>query len=384
MPRPNPAIVNDGFAWRLAVLYAAFFATTGWHLPFFPVWLSARGLDPAAIGIVLAAFQLARIVGTPAGTRLADRYGSLDRSVAIAGVATGGAMVLLAATSGFPAVLAAAILVSLVSAPMLPLIDAYALKGLRGRPFGPVRLWGSVAFIVANLTGGLIYNLIAPTHLIWLIFAGHCAATAAAFWLVPLPSDESTPRPTAGHSHLREPAFLAIAAAASLIQGSHAVYYGFATLDWAAKGFGGAMIGVLWALGVVAEIVLFAFAARLPAAIGPLTLITIGAAGGILRWSLSALDPPVALMLPLQLLHGASFGATFLGTMMFLSRNAPEGGRAAAQGDMSTAYSLTMAAASALAGLLYGVSGSLAYAAMAIMCGAGAGFALLARRFLRA
>ena len=63
--------------------------------------------------------------------------------------------------------------------------------------------------------------------------------------------EPAAPRPAIGHSHLRQPAFLAIAAAGSLIQASHAVYYGFATLDWSAKGFGGATIGVLWALGVV-------------------------------------------------------------------------------------------------------------------------------------
>ncbi len=89
---------------------------------------------------------------------------------------------------------------------------------------------------------------------------------------------------SAGHSHLRQPAFLAIAAAGSLIQASHAAYYGFSTLDWSAKGFDGVTIGVLWALGVAAEIVLFAFAARLPARFGPVTLILIGAAGGIVRW----------------------------------------------------------------------------------------------------
>ena len=49
MPPANPAIVNDPFARRLALVYAAFFFTTGWYLPFFPVWLAARGLDPAAI-----------------------------------------------------------------------------------------------------------------------------------------------------------------------------------------------------------------------------------------------------------------------------------------------------------------------------------------------
>jgi len=382
MAQQNPAIVNDPFAWRLALLYAAFFGTTGWHLPFFPVWLSARGLDPAAIGVALAAFQLARIVATPAGTRLADRYSSLNRAAAVAAVATVGAVALLGAARGFPLVLAGVILLSLVSAPLLPLIDAYALKGLgvRGRNFGPVRLWGSVAFIAANLAGGLMFGLIAPTSLIWLILAGHCSIAVAALMLVPLPRDEMPAhRPAAGRSHLRRPAFLAIAAAGSLIQASHAVYYGFATLDWTARGFDGVTIGVLWGLGVIGEIVLFALAARMPAAIGPVTLIVIGSAGAILRWSLAALDPPVAVMVPLQLLHGASFGMTFLGTMMFLSRNATEGGRAAAQGDIATANSLMMAAASALAGTLYGVSASLAYSTMAALAFAGMGFALLAR-----
>ena len=153
MPHANPAIVNDPFARRLAFVYAAFFGTTGWYLPFFPVWLAARGLDPAAIGVVLAAFQLVRIVATPAGTRLADRHGSLSASIAAAALATVGAMALLAFTSSFPAVLAAVILMSFVSAPIMPLIDAYALKGLglRGRAYGPVRLWGSVAFIAAMM-----------------------------------------------------------------------------------------------------------------------------------------------------------------------------------------------------------------------------------------
>ena len=386
MPHANPAIVNDPFARRLAFVYAAFFGTTGWYLPFFPVWLAARGLDPAAIGVVLAAFQLVRIVATPAGTRLADRHGSLSASIAAAELATVGAMALLAFTSGFPAILAAVILMSFVSAPIMPLIDAYALKGLglRGRAYGPVRLWGSVAFIAATCRGradlrpdradepdlaDLRRQLRHRRHG---VAAGPACTRRAG----------SAARRQPAHSHLRQPAFLAIAAAASLIQASHAVYYGFATLDWSARGFDGPLIGVLWGLGIIGEIVLFAFAARIPAAIGPVALIMIGAAGAVLRWTLAALNPPVAVMVLLQLLHGASFGATHLGTMMFLGRNAPEGARAAAQGDIATANSLMMAAASALAGLLYGLSGSLAYAAMAAMGGAGAAFALLAA-FLR-
>jgi PPP family 3-phenylpropionic acid transporter len=94
-------------------------------------------------------------------------------------------------------------------------------------------------------------------------------------------------------------------------------------------------------------------------------------------------DPAAILLFPLQLLHALSFGATHLGTMMFLSQNAPEGSRAAAQGDVSTASSLAMAGASALAGVLYGAGGSMAYAAMALLGAVGAAFALLAARLIR-
>jgi MFS transporter, PPP family, 3-phenylpropionic acid transporter len=387
MPHRNPTIVNDPFARRLALVYAAFFAVVGWHLPLFPVWLAARGLDPAAIGFVLAAMQAVRAFATPAGTRIADRHGSLRGAIVAIALASAIAMALLGSAGGFALILVAAMTLAFVSAPLLPLTDAYGLKGLaqRGVSYGPVRLWGSVAFIAANLTGGLLLDALAPGNLIWVIFAGNCALAVAAMLLVPQPRDDA-PAPAAastGHSHLRRPAFLAIAAAGSLIQASHATYYGFATLDWSAKGFDGAAIGVLWALGVVAEIVLFAFAARLPASFGPVTLIVIGAAGGIVRWIAMAFDPPAALLFPLQFLHALSFGATHLGTMMYLSRNAPEGSRAAAQGDIATANSVMMAAASALAGVVYGVSGGLAYAAMAMLAAGGGLFALIAGRFMR-
>jgi PPP family 3-phenylpropionic acid transporter len=386
MAHLKPAIVNDSFARRLALVYAAFFAIIGWHLPLFPVWLTARGLDPAAIGFVLAAMQAIRVIATPAGTRMADRYGSLHSGIVITAMATAVAIVLLATATGFTFILIAAVTVAFVSAPVLPLIDAYGLKGLaqRQKSYGPVRLWGSVAFIAANLTGGVLLDVLAPGNLIWVICAGNCALAVAALLLVRAPGSE-TPTPTAarGHSHLRQPAFLAIAAAGSLIQASHAVYYAFSSLDWTAKGFNGVTVGTLWALGVAAEIVLFAYAGRLPRRVGPVTLIAIGAAGGIMRWSAMMFDPPAVLLFPLQLLHAFSFGATHLGTMMFLSQNAPEQSRAAAQGDIATANSLMMAAASALAGILYGAGGSLAYAAMAVLAAGGGLIALLSLHLTR-
>lgn len=387
MAQLNPPNVNDPFAWRLALAYAAFFLAAGWYMPLFPVWLAASGLAPASIGLVLAAGQATRVVATPAGTRLTDRFGTLTGAIATAASATVVAVVLVANARGLTLILAAVVIYALVSAPIMPLIDAYALKGLavRGRAYGPVRLWGSVAFIVANLTGGVVLNILAPGNLIWLIFAGNCTVALAAVALIPMPRDTQPLQADAPreHSHLRRPAFLAIAAAGSLVQASHAVYYGFSTLDWSRQGYDGTTIGALWALGVVAEIALFALAGRLPAALGPAALIGIGAAGAVLRWTALACDPPAALMAALQLLHALSFGATHLGTMLYLSRSAPESSRATMQGDVATANSVMMATASAISGVLYGVSGSLAYAAMAALAAGGGLFAFAAARLMR-
>jgi PPP family 3-phenylpropionic acid transporter len=166
------------------------------------------------------------------------------------------------------------------------------------------------------------------------------------------------------------PGVLPVAVGASLIQASHAVYYGFATLDWTGRGLSGIAIGALWGLGVAAEIVLFAFSPRLPA-LTPRALLILGAAGAVVRWGVMALDPPAALLVPLQCLHALSFGAAYLGAVQFISRLAPEGEAATAQGDFSTLQGIVTAVATGLSGVLYGSFGSLAYGAMAACAAVG-------------
>src|SRR5262249_33262141 len=186
---------------------------------------------------------------------------------------------------------------------------------------GPVRLWGSVAFVAANLGGGLVIDRIAPVHIVWLLVAAVALVATVSLALRPLPpeipasGDLSAP----DRKLLRSPAFWAITAAASLFRASHAVYYGFSVLDWRAKGLDATIIGALWALAVLAEIALFAGASRIQTRVSPLGLVGLGAAGGALRWAAMSLDPPLALLPMLQLLHALSFGATHLGSIQLLA-----------------------------------------------------------------
>ncbi len=376
-----------GFAPRLAALYAGLFITAGVQLPFFPVWLKAKGLDPQMIGLVLAAPIVARLIAVPLVARAADRRDALRAAIIVASWLGVGGFVLVGLADGPVAILATYALAALALTPVMPLAETYALKGLaaRGRAYGPVRLWGSVAFILGIFLAGFATDTIPARHLIWLIAAASLLSALAASMLAPL----ATAAPPAGapeaprKSLLRDPAFLAVVAAASLIQASHAVYYGFSALEWRSAGFDGTTIAALWGLGVVAEIVLFALSGRLPPFFQPSVLLMIGAAGATLRWAAMALDPPAFVLPGLQLLHAVSFGVTHLGALGFLARHAPAGQSATAQGYLAVTIGVVGAAATALSGWLYGEFGARAYAAMALAAIAGGVCGYVAHRTRR-
>src|SRR5262249_22110855 len=160
-----------------------------------------------------------------------------------------------------------------------------------GRAYGPVRLWGSAAFIAGSFGAGFFLDVLPARDLIWLVVAALAIAAAAAYALSPLGLRASRPadRVSSTRHFLRDTALVA----ASLIQASDAVYYGFSALGWETAGLDGGAIGALWALAVIAEIALFAVSGRLPLA--PTTLIMLGAAGAVIRWGAMAFDPPPVL-----------------------------------------------------------------------------------------
>lgn len=383
----QPQFSTDHFALKLGLFYAAYFLFGGIQLPFFPLWLEARGLDARAIGVVLAVPMFARVFVTPIIAQAADRYRALKAVLVVASACGAAAMVVVGLVEGFVAILVTFALAAIAFSPILSLTDAYAVNGLRvrGRAYGPVRLWGSVTFIVGNVGAGFLLEAIAPGHLIWLLVGSLMLVVVSAASLVPVDRIEPAPAATAAPSQSlwRNPVFLLVAAASSLTQSSHAFFYGFSTLDWRAAGFSGQVIGVLWAIGVVAEIVLFALSARLPAALGPIVMIAVGAAGALLRWTVMAFDPPLALLPILQILHAASFCATHLGAMAFLLRAVPREFSARAQAVVATTGGILTAAATGLSGLIYAASGSLAYLAMSAMALAGLVCALIAQRLWR-
>lgn len=375
---------KSGFTPRVSALYGAFFVVAGIGQPFLPVWLKAKGLDPATIGLVLAGPMLLRVVTIPLATRTADRYDALRLAIIVAACIAAVGYGLMGLAEGAVAIMLAYALASVGFTPLMPLTETYTYKGLtsRGKAYGPVRLWGSATFILGNLIAGVTADIIAPRNIIWLIAIASLGTALVSFALMPVSvaAHATDPLLPVRRKLLRDPAFIAVVLAASLIQGSHAMFYGFTAAQWQTAGLDGTVIAVLWALGVAAEIVLFALSGRLPPFFTPTVLLMIGALGAALRWAGMAFDPPFLVLPWLMLLHALSFGATHLGALGFVAGHAPPGQAATAQGFLAIVMGLAMAGGTAISGVLFEAFGSFAFLAMALAAVVGGACAVVANR----
>jgi MFS transporter, PPP family, 3-phenylpropionic acid transporter len=371
------------FATRLALFYGTLFGLVGTQLPFFPMWLKAVGIDAAWIGIITAVPSVTRFTTLPLVTGLAEKRQSL-RGALIATAFLSALGFLVVGTQHWPLlVFAGFAFTACMWTPMIPLTDAYALKGVAryGLNYGPLRLWGSAAFVVGALGCGLLVDVIAAQHLIWVIAAVAGLGALVSLGLRPLEIPKAAPAALFGASALlRDPGFLAIILAAALIQGSHAAYYTFASITWQLSGLGGLTIAFLWVLGVLAEIVVFALSPRFT--LLPAWLVVIGGLSAVARWLITAQEPSVAVLAVVQLAHGLTYGLTQVGTMGLLVRHVPGHVMARGQGYLAACAGIVTSSASILSGAVYGRYGQGVYYVMATMALSGALVMWLARHRL--
>jgi PPP family 3-phenylpropionic acid transporter len=172
--------------------------------------------------------------------------------------------------------------------------------------------------------------------------------------------------------------------AAGLIQASHVVYYGFATLHWRAAGHGEAVIGWLWAEGVIAEIVLFTWAGTVLRRLPPLQLLALAGGLTVLRWGMTALSTELVVLVPAQALHAASFGAVHLATVHYLRDHTPPELHATAQGLYAAIGGALLAGLiTPFGGWLYGQIGGASFWSMAAIALIGTFMAALIPRRAR-
>lgn len=359
---------------RLSLFYVFFFVNAGIYMPFWPVWLESRGLGATEIALFFAVGRLARVLSSPLIAYAADRRGDRRRPLLLL---TGATTLFFAAypfCGPFWQYLFVAVLVGAAWGTVMPLGDSLAIVNTQTRriEYGRVRLWGSVSFILATVAGGQMLELYPESAIFWVLLVSFAALYVVCLVLPDTRVDAVPIRMSGIWRLFAHPLFALFMLCSALLQTSHLVVYIFGTLHWRAAGIGDGVIGVLWAVGVVAEVALFAVGARAVARFGPGRLFVIAAFAGILRWTVLAFDVSVPVLVLVQLLHALTFGAAHLAAMAFIAAAIPAHLSATAQSlHGSVALSVAGAVAAPMLGPLYEAYGGGAFHAMTALSLAG-------------
>ena len=367
---------------RLALQYVLLFGATGVSLPFAGLWLRAQGLSGTQIGVVLAAPMLARIITGPLLAVWADGFRLRRTPIAVLGLVMALGYGLAGVADGFALRAAGWFIGATAMGVLVPLIDVLTLRlsTRQGFTFALPRGFGSAAFVVANIAMGMLLLTAPVDGIIVSIVAISLAFAVTAILTLP-PEPVADAEPLIGRERFRglgrllgDPVFLVTIFAVGAVQAAHAFQYGFSAILWKAQGISEAVTGQLWAFGVVVEIALmWVFEPwRRRVGIGPWSLLVVGSAAAVLRWSIMALAPPLWLLWPLQALHALTFAATFLAGIQLVDRLTPPDTHTAAQ-MLSSVLSagVLIGLATAVSGPLYDRYGAGGYWAMAALAGAG-------------
>lgn len=323
LPRLHPDAV------RLVPFFVGLNFLNSIHVVFFTVWLAHVGFDPHATGLLLASMNVLRVFTGPLLGVAADAFHA--RRLFLIGLMTvaGLCYVGYATVEGPVAIVVFSLIASAAFSAIGALIEGVSLSvaTARGFDYGRVRMFGSGAFVVMNFAGGAAVASFGIEAFLPILIG---SAVLAAVGGLALPRDEQ-PEVRAGFRSTsrdawqlaRQPLFVLMIAATGIAQASHTFYYGFGTLNWQKLGYSADTIGAFWAVGVIAEIAMLAFAGRVVQHVGIVNLMMLGAAAGIVRWTALALSPPLLAVFALQVLHAGTFCAVHLGTMHFMLRATP-------------------------------------------------------------
>lgn len=321
--------------WRYSLVYFWYFAALGAYTPYVSRWVDGLGHSGYVVGMMLGLWFGTRIVSPSLWGALVQRSAHPGRWFVF------GAGLTLLSFAAFTAVESAVALLVVMAVfglfynAILPQFEAMTLGalGARSQDYGRLRLWGSVGFLLTAASYGYLLDHFGDTAFPWLTLPLLLAFALSALLHRQhrVPAALAT-EPEAGHLW-RRPGVRRFLLVALLMQLGFGPFYVFYTLHLQAHGHNGLAVGLLWAVGVLIEIVLFWFAPGLIARFGAARLLSACLAVTALRWVVTAVfAASLPLMLLAQATHALGFAMFHACCMQLMTDHFPGRRQTAGQG----------------------------------------------------
>ncbi len=360
------AMHNATAEQRFSIYYAALFSSIGAVAPFAAVWMDHVGISASMIGLIVAAPSVAMLLTTFAIGRWAD--GLADRRQAIV---VGNWLILVVQLALFVITDATwVLLVWLVSGvamhAMIPITDAAALSVTQrhGSDYARVRMFGSIGFVCALTLAGGVYDSLSIGVFVAILLTVNTLRLVSAWYLPDMSQlsmdklathkvDNTTSAESSGFNPIYQPGMLLTLLGGALINASHAMVNTYGILLWTQQGLSELVASLAVGIGVVIEVGLMWWFRSLTGNLSARACLLLAAACGLGRWILLASDPSITVLFGAQMLHGVTFGLTFLSCANFIAGRVPERSAARGQSLLAILTTACMAIATYLSGQLF-------------------------------
>lgn len=307
--------------WRLSSFYFFYFALLGCISPYWGLFLDDKGFSAQEIGELMALFGLVRILAPNVWGALGDYTGKRMQLLRLGCAFCFCIFFNIFLVSDFLWMALIMVGYGFFWAAVLPQFEVVTLNYLKEKTdhYSKIRIWGSIGFIVFVLLLGWVFDYLSvsylPVFMLLLLFAIFFSSTLIVGQEI-THEHEST---EGFLSLVLKPTVLAFLIAQFLNQVSHGAYYTFFSLYLEQYQYSKSMIGILWAVGVIAEVGLFLIAHKIFSRISHKTVLVASLAFGGLRWVLTAhFVESLWVLVVLQMLHALTFGAMHAVAMHYI------------------------------------------------------------------
>lgn len=312
--------------WRLSGFYLCYFALLGATAPFLGLYFESLGFSAARIGELIAIPMLMRCLAPNLWGWLGDRSGRRLLIVRVGAFCTLASLSLIFISQTYAWLALVMALHAFFWHAILPQFEVITLAHLREQAarYTQIRLWGSIGFILSVVGLGVLFERYSMALYPWLLWAIIASIALSSCW-VPDAQPQVVLRDTqvSGFAaQLRQPGVLGFYLCVALMQLSHGPYYTFISIHLEHLGYTRGMIGGLWALGVLAEVLLFIYIPRLLQRVSLRQLLLASFLLASLRWLLLGFFAEhLSVLLFAQLLHAATFGSFHAAAILFVQRS---------------------------------------------------------------
>ncbi len=310
-------------AKTFALAFFAYYGYVGIFAPYASLYFSERNMSGAQIGMLMSLMQVMRIFGPNLWGWVADSSGQrvqVVRYTALAALLCLGGFL---AAEHFLQFFWLMVFLNTFTSSQIPLLEAIMLSEMRGdlSHYGRLRLWGSVGFMATVMGGGYLLDRYGVGIFPALTLGMLAMACFMSFRITEPPQTAPTQQRQSSLAILRRPEVWMFFVSAFLMVAAHAALYVYYSLYLERLGYSKSVIGAMWALGVLVEILFFYFQAPLFRRFGVRKLMLASLGLGVLRFLMigsGAQFLPVLLLA--QAMHAATFAAHHSAAVMTLQR----------------------------------------------------------------